>query len=489
VNELPPGWVAADISTVTLNVTDGTHVPPPDESYGIPLLSAKNITDEIQLHHGLRFVSQEYFQAEVKRTGLAAGDVLLTIVGSIGRSAIVPPKPQFALQRSVAILKPSGVSPKFLSFYLRSPRAGEYFAQHARGTAQVGLYLRDLKQLPVPVAPWNEQERIVALIEEQFSRLDAGVAALKRARENLKRMRRSLLADACSGRLTAQWRVGNQGSQSGSSLLEDLLAAHTKIVRRKAKGCIPPDPRVIPDLPATWAHASVDQVCSFVTDGEHLTPPRTSHGVMLLSARNVQNGFLVYGVVDHISEETYQALARRLEVRHGDVLLSCSGSVGRSAVVPHGARFALVRSVAVLRPLLDMGRFISLMLRSPQLQAQINTRKTQTAQSNIFQGEIRALTLPLPPHDEQSVIVSELERKLALLDDLEKTLDREELRFGTLRASILAIAFSGKLVPQDPNDEPAAVLLDRITAERTSSNGHRSRKIGPPGLLREGAPA
>jgi type I restriction enzyme S subunit len=212
VRNVPRGWVISDIISVTSHVTDGTHAPPRSERDGIPLLSAKNITDHGLAAHGTRFVTREYFEAETERTRLAEGDVLLTIVGSIGRSAIVPANPQFAFQRSVAILKPLGVTGKYLSFYLRSPEAANYYAKRARGTAQLGLYLRDLKQLPVPVAPVAEQDRIVAAIEEQFSRLDAGVVALQRVRENTKRMRAAVLESAVSGHLVQQESAEGTGS-------------------------------------------------------------------------------------------------------------------------------------------------------------------------------------------------------------------------------------------------------------------------------------
>lgn len=342
-----------------------------------------------------------------------------------------------------------------------------------------------ISSIRIPVAPRGEQARIVAAIEEQFSRVDVGVAALERARLNIKKMRRSLLASACSGRLTAGWRSSSQSGQTGIDLLAQLMSERLTGRLGKARQAVTPDSALIPDVPPAWTHATIDQVCSLVTDGEHLTPSRTQSGVMLLSARNVQNGFLSYEVVDHISEETYRALARRLEVRAGDVLLSCSGSVGRSAAVPNGARFALVRSVAVLRPMRQIGSFLSLMLRSPQLQAQINARKTETAQANIFQGQIRALTIPLPPADEQAVIVSELERQLTLLDDLEKAMIRADSRFSALRSSVLATAFSGQLVPQDPSDEPASELLKRIAAERALTEDHRARRGRKPRVLRE----
>lgn len=101
--------------------------------------------------------------------------------------------------------------------------------------------------------------------------------------------------------------------------------------------------------------------------------------------------------MDYVPQHEYDRIAKRLVILPGDVLLSCSGSVGRSAVVPEGLLFTLVRSVAVLKPLAGMGRYLSTALRSPLLKQQILAKQTQTAQANIFQGKIKVLCVPIPP--------------------------------------------------------------------------------------------
>jgi type I restriction enzyme, S subunit len=477
MSDLPVGWASAAISDIaTVNPPAGEPLPSDAEVSFVPMAAVEAESGSIDTSIVRPF-------GELRRKSFRTfeeGDVLfakITPCMENGKAAVAR---NLKLQRGFGstefhVLRPhSGINSDFLLHFLLQKQFRDTAARNMKGTAgQLRVPTSFLAEQPIPIPPTAEQERIVAAIEEQFSRLDAGVAAVRRARQNIKRMRQSLLMNACSGHLTTEWRKNNESDLSGTSLIAQLISERRAPARGKVKQAIPPEPALIPNLPPTWTHASVDQVCSFVTDGEHITPPRTSSGVMLLSARNVQNGFLSYDVVDYITEDTYAKLARRLEVCEGDILLSCSGSVGRSALVPTGARFALVRSVAVLRPLREMGAFISLMLRSPQLQSQINTRKTETAQANIFQGQIRALTLPLPPQDEQAVIVGELAQQLALLDDLEIVLNREELRFATLRSSILGAAFSGQLVPQDSSDEPASALLAEVADESAPSKGHK----------------
>ena len=236
-----------------------------------------------------------------------------------------------------------------------------------------------------------------------------------------------------------------------------------------------PETDGLPELPEGWIWATAEQCTTAITDGEHITPERSNSGVLLLSARNIQNGYLLLENVDFIPDNVYEILSRRLTIEPGDVLMSCSGSVGRSCVVPRNLKFSLVRSVAVLKPVLEMGSFLSFSIRSPILQRQINEKKTQTAQSNIFQGKIKTLLFPIPPISEQHQIVSEIESRLSVADNTALTLEANLKLTARLRQSILKKAFRGKLVPQDPYDEPASALLERIKAERSQSRPANNR--------------
>ncbi|MEO1402727.1 MAG: restriction endonuclease subunit S, partial [Cyanobacteria bacterium J06635_1] len=238
-----------------------------------------------------------------------------------------------------------------------------------------------------------------------------------------------------------------------------------------------------PDLPklhSNWTWMSADECTSLITDGEHATPKRTKEGVYLLSARNVLNGEISLEKVDYISEELHQKLNQRLQLQFGDVLLSCSGTVGRSCTVPEGLECSFVRSVAILKPLLNMGEYLSLSIRSPVVQNQIERKKTQTAQSNLFQGRIKVLAFPLAPIGEQTEILRRINDLMVIADAIKKKYSEIVVEQTQLDQSILAKAFRGELVSQDPNDEPASVLLERIRAERekTLKKGEGERLKG-----------
>ena len=152
-----------------------------------------------------------------------------------------------------------------------------------------------------------------------------------------------------------------------------------------------------------WDIKSFDEISSLITDGEHATPKRDTYGIHLLSARNVLNHSLQLDDVDYINEDEYDRIAKRVVPQEGDVLISCSGTVGRCCSVPADFKFQMVRSVALIRfnkvvnPI-----FAEYMITSNYLQEQINSSKTSSSQANLFQGKIKALKGFLPPIELQN---------------------------------------------------------------------------------------
>ena len=154
-----------------------------------------------------------------------------------------------------------------------------------------------------------------------------------------------------------------------------------------------------------------DEISVLITDGEHATPRRTDKGIYLLSARNILNHALQLDDVDYIDEEEYTRIARRVVPQAGDVLISCSGSIGRCCVVPEELRFQMVRSAALIRfddtinPV-----FAEWLITSDELQRQISMSATQSSQANLFQGKIRKLRGYVPPMELQEQFAAFVEQ-------------------------------------------------------------------------------
>jgi type I restriction enzyme S subunit len=161
-------------------------------------------------------------------------------------------------------------------------------------------------------------------------------------------------------------------------------------------------------------------VSNKITDGEHKTPRRVSEycGYYLLSARNIRDGGILLSDVDYVDQEEFETISKRCNPKRGDVLVSCSGSVGRCAVVNDGNNYVMVRSAAMISPVGVDSAYMMFAVQSECVQEQIRDKTKQTAQANLFQAAIRSLIIPLPPLAEQKRIVAKLEELLPLCERL-----------------------------------------------------------------------
>ena len=170
---LPCNWSWSQLGEVAFKLTDGSHNPPKDAGRGLPMLSSQNVNfGRIDFERPSRYLTNEDFEKEDARTEARPGDVLLTIVASLGRAAVVPQKaPQFALQRSVAVIG-TPISSEFLAYQLIAPQCLDYYDTHGKGTAQKGIYLGKLAAMPIAIPPLEEQHRIVHKVEELMALCD-----------------------------------------------------------------------------------------------------------------------------------------------------------------------------------------------------------------------------------------------------------------------------------------------------------------------------
>ena len=424
------------------------------EGAGIPHIRPYNIDRRGKLD--LTEIKSVAPDSDAKR--LRTGDVLFNNTNSpelIGKTTIIASAGDWGFSNHMTRIRfKDDVAPKFAAYQLHFLwMTGYYLHNCVKHVNQASISSKTLASVvPFIAPPLDQQKRIVAEIEKQFSRLDEAVANLKRVKANLKRYKAAVLKAAVEGRLVETEaelsRRQGRSYETGEQLLQRILESRRSqcIGKGKHKEPASPDTAGLPELPGGWVWASADQVMALITDGEHITPQRSGSGVLLLSARNVLNGRLDLTEVDFIPDDEHERLCKRLTIAEGDVLLSCSGSVGRTCVVPPAVKFSLVRSVAVLRPALISSEFVCYQIQSPWLQSQIKSKQTQTAQANIFQGKIRQLTFALPPEAEQDRIVAEVDRRLSLLREIEAQVDVNLRRAERLRQSILQQAFAGGLM-------------------------------------------
>lgn len=291
---------------------------------------------------------------------------------------------------------------------------------------------------------------------------------------NAQQLKNAILQEAIEGRLVPQ----DPNDEPASVLLARIRKEKERLVKegklkKKELEVKPISEDEIPfEIPESWEWVRLGEIASYITDGEHKTPRRITNycGYYLLSARNVFNGYINLDNVDYVDKEEYENISKHCNPHFGDVLISCSGSVGRTAVVKDKNNYVMVRSAAVVSPMYTDSDYLMYTLQSTELQSQIEESSKQTAQANLFQGAIKTLKIPLPPLAEQHRIVAKIEELLPKVEEYGKAQD-ELNKLNTelperLKKSILQEAIEGRLVPQDPNDEPASVLLAKIRQEK-----------------------
>jgi type I restriction enzyme S subunit len=346
-----------------------------------------------------------------------------------------------------------GISPlnNIDSKYIHYLCVGFDFKKLDKSTTIPSLAKRDIVKIKFPLAPLPEQRAIASKIEQLFSELDNGIANLKTAKSKLEIYRQAILKQAFEGELTKEWRK-KQPKNHGNHVNQKNHSAD--------------------NLPETWQWVKLGDMALKITDGEHITPKRTEKGYLLLSARNIQNGFLSLKNVDYIPEEEYKRITKRCNPQVGDILISCSGSIGRVCRVPPKLEFSMVRSVALVK--LDWennsSKFFEYLFLSPLLQSQIHKSKKATAQANLFLAPIKNLLVISCSLKEQTQIVQEIETRLSVCDKLNEAIEQSLEKAQALRQSILKKAFEGKLLSEDelqncrqqPDWEPAAKLLEKV---------------------------
>lgn len=396
----------------------------------------------------------------------------------------------------------SGFALFVFRYYLHSRR----FQKIAKWTTNIAhLGVQRLAEIEFPVPPLQEQRRIVAKIEELFSDLDAGVAALQRVRANLKRYRAAVLKAAVEGRLTEEWRTQHPATEPAAKLLERILAERRakweedQLRKFKEAGKTPPKgwkekyrnglsrARVFDTLlPDAWTVASVDQLCPVFVDCAHRTPKYSTDGVPALRPRDVVDGILRLESAAQVSDSEFAIQTVRRVPKPGDIIYSRELSCGWGVLVPRDTQLCMSQGMVLFRPSADiLDRFLLLVVNGPVGREQSMAGATGSAHPHINLDTIRGLTVPLPPLAEQAEIVAEVDRRLSIADAAGTQVEHALQHAARLRQSILKRAFEGRLVPQDPTDEPAATLLERV--ESTPAGARPKRRAPRPNNKRRAA--
>jgi type I restriction enzyme S subunit len=331
-----------------------------------------------------------------------------------------------------------------------------YFTQNAQQVVgMASISQPQVSRFPLPLPPLPEQRRIVAELEKQFTRLEAGVAALRRVQVNLKRYRAAVLKAACEGQLVPaeaelhrQRKTKTAPLETGAELLTRILADRRKhwSGRGKYKEPAAPDTANLPQPPEGWTWASMEQISTKVVDGVHKKPNYVPSGIPFVTVRNLTAGpGISFEKLNYITPEDHEEFIKRANPEPGDILVSKDGTLGVIRVIKTEVTFSIFVSVAMVKPVLrEISSFLGHALSAPQVQAQMIPKGSGL--QHIHLEDLREDCVPLPPLPEQTRIVAEVERRLSVVEELESVVSANLQSATRLRQSILQKAFTGELI-------------------------------------------
>ena len=220
------------------------------------------------------------------------------------------------------------------------------------------------------------------------------------------------------------------------------------------------------ELPVGWAWARLGTIAESVGDGDHQPPPQTSYGVPFLVISNVSGGKLSFENTRFVGQEYFSQLTETRKPRNGDLLFTVTGSYGIPVLVDTDEKFCFQRHIAIVRPCIISNRYLYVVLGSSYVKSICDDKATGTAQKTVGLATLRELLVPVAPYKEQMQIYAQTQDALNLIDSISS--DKEDMLsiIENTKSKILDLAIRGCLVPQNPADEPASVLLERIRAEK-----------------------
>lgn len=444
MSELPSGWARTTLGTVADWGAGGTPSRSEPNFYGgkIPWIKSGELNSRY-----IKTTEESITEEAIKSSSakiFPAGSVAFAMYGAtIGKTSILGIDASTNQACAVGVPVEGLIGKEYLYRLLQNEKAA--FIEKGKGGAQPNISQAVIKAHGIGLPPLAEQTRIAVKLDELLAQVDTLKARIDGVPALLKRFRQSVLAAAVSGRLTDEWRGAVRENSDGQGF--------SYPVRR------------------------LGVIARFI-DYRGKTPEKVDSGIPLITAKNIKSGYISRVPREFIRPEAYESWMTRGIPKVGDVLITTEAPLGNVAVIDITEKFALAQRAICLQ--FHEGyssSFAAITLQSSLLQEELARRSTGTTVKGIKASVLKEIGLPAPSIDEQNEIIHRVEQLFAYAEQLETKVSEAKKRIDHLAQSILAKAFKGDLVPQDPNDEPADVLLERIKAQRTAApKAKRSRQ-------------
>ena len=492
--ELPANWVWSTVGEVYDIVGGGTPSTSVSEYWtgNIPWITSADI-------HGPKDVRP---RKRISATGVSnsttnlvpAGSLIVVTRVGLGKVAIAPDQLCFSQDSQALVGFGDLLDAKFALYYLST--AVQIFKYQNRGTTISGVTKKQLAELPFPIAPLCEQKRIVQKIEELLTQLEAAVDELSQAQAQLKRYRRAVLKAAVTGELTREWREAHENElEPASELLVQILKDRRRSWGEGVNSGKPKqnyrEPRTLettdrPGLPSLWIWASLESVGEAIAGYAFKSKLFSEHGKhQVVKMANIKMGILDLSERPAFVDDADPEVLKKFSLRSGDLLVTLTGTrkkrdYGFVVTLEQPTRSLLLNQrIARLRPYRPiLPRYLQIVMQDPVYRDRFFSHETgNVGQGNVGMAAITVEPVAIAPLAEQHKIVSEFERLTSIIHALEQTIDLAFKKADRVRQSILKDAFEGKLVPQDPNDEPAELLLERIKLERAKREAEKQADL------------
>ena len=421
-NKLPQGWVECEFESV-IDVRDGTHDSPKYYETGYPLVTSKCLKNgNIDLSIASLISENDYHKIN-ERSKVSIGDVLFAMIGTIGNPVLIQDEPSFAIKNVALFKKSNAVIPEFLKYYLESSNVLSVMQLQSKGSTQKFVGLGYLRKFNFLLPPLNEQKRIVEKIEEEFGKIDEGIEKLKLAQEQIKQYRQSVLKSAFDGKLykTTEWEEKNITNicelKSGNTIDKSL---------EKENGEIP-----------------------YVKVGDMNIPDNIEE--IITSSRFVN-------LCDIKEDSLIPTGAIIFPKRGGAIATNKKRKVIKPIIID-------LNTMAII----PKGNILSELLYYFMIKLDLSKISNGGAVPQINHYSFENIKINLPTINEQKQIVKEIEKRFEVADEVERVITENLDKAEQLKQSILKKAFEGRLVPQDPTDQPASELLAKIQAERSKN--------------------